>query len=97
MDFLRNCASPLFEQATEEQKAILGQTGQSGCDPWLHRLQAREIQSPAVHPICAKATNVLAVRIPGDVPPVVGIGGGSPAVHQTGWTVEKETTTRRTK
>src|SRR6266436_6313253 len=25
----------------------------------------------------------------GNVPPVVGIGGGSPAAHQTGWTVAK--------
>src|SRR5690348_11199241 len=26
--------------------------------------------------------------LPGDVPAVVGIGGGSPAAHQTGWAVE---------
>src|SRR6476620_2806029 len=25
----------------------------------------------------------------GNVPAIVGIGGGSPAVHQTGWTVER--------
>ena len=33
----------------------------------------------------------------GNVPPVVEIGGGSPAAHQTGWTVEKKKqSTRRT-
>src|SRR5205085_2775021 len=47
----------------------------------------RRNNKPPMKPIDSHANSVKPASINGVVPAVVEIGGGSPAVHQTGWTV----------